>query len=66
MPAERGLKAGEMDAVFKIEIGGDHGAVKCGQAELVEQMQLHAGQVAVGEEGLGMLPMSSRSRPSSR
>ena len=49
------MKAGEMHAVFEIEIRSDHGAVKRGQAELIEQAQVGAGQIAVGEEGLGMV-----------
>ena len=40
--------------VLKIKIRGQHGAVKSGQAQLVEQVQLDAGEIAIGEEGLGV------------
>src|SRR5579863_9611892 len=43
-----------MDAVVEIEIRRNHGAVKSGQANFIEEMQLNAGQVTVGKERLGM------------
>ena len=43
-----------MYAVFKIKIGGQHGTVECGKAQFVEEAELHAGEIAVGEERLGM------------
>ena len=51
---QRGLKAGQVHAVVESEIGGDHGAVEGGQAELIEQAKLDAGEVAIGEERLGV------------
>ena len=44
-----------MHAVFESKIRSDHGSVKRGKAEVVEQVKLDAGQIAVGEERLGML-----------
>ena len=43
-----------MYSVWKIKIGGEHGAVEGGKAQLVEQMELDAGEIAVGEKRLGM------------
>ena len=54
LAGKRGVKTFEVHAVGKIEIRGEHGAVKGGQANLVEQVELDAGQVAVGKERLGM------------
>ena len=55
LAGQRGTKAGQMYAVCKIKIGGEHGAVEGGQAQLIEEMELDAGEIAVGEERLGML-----------
>ena len=44
-----------MHAIFKIEIRGQHGAMKRRQAKFVEKAQLRACEVAVGEKGLGMI-----------
>ena len=41
-------------AVFEIKIGGEHGTVKGGKSQLVEQVELDTGEIAVGEERLGM------------
>ena len=54
LAGKRGAKTFQMNAVGKIEIRGQHGAVKGGQAQLIEQAELDAGQIAVGEEWLGM------------
>ena len=54
LAGERGAKTVQMYSVFEIEIGGEHGAVKGGKTQLVEEMELDAGEVAVGEKWLGM------------
>ena len=43
-----------MYAVWKIKIGGEHGAVEGGKAELVEKAELNAGEIAVRKKWLGM------------
>ena len=54
LAGQRGAKAGEMDAVLTIKIRSQHGAVKRGQADFVEQTQLDSGQIAVSKKRLGM------------
>jgi len=48
LAAERRLQAGQMNAVFTREIRRKHGAVKGRQQNLIEQPEVHRGQVAVG------------------
>ena len=43
-----------MHAVWKTKIGGEHGAVKGGKAQFVEQVELDAGEIAVSEKRLRM------------
>ena len=54
LSGESGAKTFEVHAVGKIEIRGEHGAVKNGQAQFVEQPKLDAGQVAISKERLGV------------
>ena len=54
LAGKSGAKTLKMHAVGKIEIRGEHGAVKGWKANLVEQMELDAGEVAVSKERLGM------------
>jgi uncharacterized hydantoinase/oxoprolinase family protein len=44
-----------VDAVFTVEVGGYHGTVKSGKAELIEKVKLDGCEVAVAEEWLGIL-----------
>lgn len=43
-----------MNAIVAVEIGGDHGAMEGGKADLIEQVELDGGEVAVAEERLGV------------
>jgi hypothetical protein len=45
-----------MDTVFAVEVGGDHGAVERGKAELIEKVKLDSCEVAVAKKRLGILP----------
>ena len=53
--SERRLQALEMHAVFKIEIRGNHRAVKCRKAKLIEKVKLQSCHVAVSEERLWVM-----------
>ena len=52
---ERGLEAGEMDAILAKEIRRDHRAVECWKTDLIEQAQLKTSHVAVCEKRLGII-----------
>jgi len=54
LAGERGQEAGHVDTVFAVEVGRDHGAVEGRKAELIEQVELDGGEVAVAEERLGV------------
>jgi hypothetical protein len=54
LAGEGGEKAGHVDTVFAVEVGGDHGAMEGGKAEPIEQVELDGSEIAVGEEGLGV------------
>ncbi len=55
LAGEGGEEAGEVNAVFAGEVGGDHGTVEAGQVEGVEECDLEGGEVAVAEERLGVI-----------
>jgi hypothetical protein len=52
LAGQRGEKAGHVDAIFAVKVGGDHGTVEGGKAEVIEQMELNGGEVAVSEKRL--------------